>query len=96
MWAPEYSFVTANGAIVSKAQRLDFIRASNTQFESLTSDEESVRLYGDTAVVVACTSARGQGQGRDLSGEYRGTTVLVKKQEKWLMVLQQTNLISAR
>ena len=96
MWAPEYTFVTGNGAVVDRAQRLEFIRAANTHFESITSDEETVCLYGDTAVVVARTTAKGQGQGRDLSGQYRGTTVLVKQQGQWRMVLQQTNLIVQR
>jgi ketosteroid isomerase-like protein len=87
MWADDYTFVNPEGEVMTKAQRLDAVKSGAMKFESLTFNDVKVRMYGDTAVVNAKTSAKGTMNGKDNSGTSTATIVLVKGKDGWRVVL---------
>jgi ketosteroid isomerase-like protein len=55
-----------------------------------------VRVYGNSAVVTSRAALKGQRQGQDISGQYRGIDVYVKKQGRWQIVAAQATYIPQR
>jgi uncharacterized protein (TIGR02246 family) len=93
LWATDYMFVTPDGNIFTKAQRLALFQSGKTKLESYSRDEENVRVYGDTAVVIYRSTVKGQMFGQGVSNQRRVTTVLVKRDGRWRAVSQQSTRI---
>src|SRR3954470_5688280 len=80
----DYVFVNPAGKVWTKAQYLELIRSGTLKVESYSRDEEIIRLYGDTAVVIYRSTPKGTFKGTELSSQRRVTTVLVKQNGQWL------------
>jgi ketosteroid isomerase-like protein len=53
----------------------------------MESEDFRVRVYGDSAVVTAITSAKGKFMGQEFSTQERATDVFVKRDGCWQCVL---------
>ncbi len=93
LWAPDYSFVNPGGQVFTKAQRLAALRSGDQKYEAYSRDDEKIRLYGNTAVVTYRSSVAGQKGGKEMTGQRRVITVLVKTDSGWQAVAQQSTLI---
>jgi uncharacterized protein (TIGR02246 family) len=92
--ADDFTFTTPFGELMTKAQRLAEIKPGGIQFDSYTADDVNVRVYGDTAVVTNRASLTGKRGDQDLSGQYRVTSVFVKKGGNWQLVAAQSTRIT--
>ena len=88
IWADDYTFTNPHGALLTKKQRLENIRSGHTQIESVASEDEDVRVYGDTAVITARITLK------EASGHYRSISVWVNQQGRWRLVANQLTLIA--
>jgi uncharacterized protein (TIGR02246 family) len=93
LWADDYTFVNPAGQVLTKAQRLAMLRSGELKIESYSRDEESIRIYGDTAVVTYRSTVHAQRNGNDISSQRRVITVLVKRDGRWQAVAQQSTTI---
>ncbi|HZF39123.1 MAG TPA: nuclear transport factor 2 family protein [Blastocatellia bacterium] len=93
LWASDYVFIPPSGVVVTKARRLAVLRSSDTKIDSVSRDEVNIRLYEHTAVVISRTTGKGRVAGQDIDNQFRVTTVLVKRNGRWQMVAEQSNLI---
>jgi ketosteroid isomerase-like protein len=93
LWAADYTFVNPAGQVLTKAQRLAMLRSGELQIESYSRDDESIRIYGNTAVVTYRSTVKAQRNGHDISSQRRVITVLVKKDGRWQAVAQQSTTI---
>jgi uncharacterized protein (TIGR02246 family) len=89
----DYTFVNPAGKVWNKAQYLELIRSGTLKVESYTRDEESIRLYGNTAVVIYRSTPKGTFKGQELSSQRRVTTVLIKQGGRWLTAGRQSTPI---
>ncbi len=96
IYADNYTFVNESGEVTTKAPRLAAIRAGELKYESVSSEDVSVRLYGDTAVTTSRVTSKGQSKGQDISGQYRVTLTLVKMKGRWQLVAAQATRIAAQ
>jgi uncharacterized protein (TIGR02246 family) len=81
----DYTFVNPAGKVWNKKQYLELIRSGTLKVESYTRDEESIRLYGDTAVVIYRSTSKGTFKGQELiTNQRRVTTIFVKQEGHWL------------
>lgn len=94
LWADDYIFVNPFGIVMTKAQRLDLLRTGHLKVESYSRDEETIRVYGNTAVVIYRSTVRGQRGSEDISSRRRVTTVLLKRGGRWQAVSQQSTTIT--
>jgi ketosteroid isomerase-like protein len=83
IWADDHIFTNPLGVVQTKAQRLAEIQSGNRKLEHFRVTDVQVRVYGDTAVVTSRAMLKGQRQGQDISGQFRGIDVDVKKQGSW-------------
>ena len=89
IWADDLTFITPGGAVQTKAQRLADIQSGATKFDTLDSSERTFRVYGDAAVMTTLSTIKGQYAGREASGQYRVTQVLVRRGGAWQIVAIQ-------
>jgi uncharacterized protein (TIGR02246 family) len=89
----DYTFVNPAGKVWNKKQYLDLIRSGTLKVESYTRDEESIRLYGNTAVVIYRSTPHGTFKGQELISQRRVTTILVKQDGRWLTAGRQSTPI---
>jgi ketosteroid isomerase-like protein len=69
LWADDLTFITAGGAVQTKALRLADIKSGATRFETLDPGERTIRVYGDTGVMTTLTTIKGQYGGQEASGQ---------------------------
>ena len=90
--APEWSVTHINGAVITKAEAVRMCKAPEAVIDSLTSDNMSVRRYGDTAVVTGRTTATTAGPNRQ-TVSLRFTDVFVRRDGRWQAVASQATAI---
>lgn len=87
MWADDFTFVSHDGEILTKAQLIGLLKSGTEKFESVAFENINVRTYGDTAVVRANGTQKATLEGKDHSGITVVSIVLVKSKDGWHMVL---------
>jgi ketosteroid isomerase-like protein len=74
------------GFVLDKAQYLQSRRSGDLKHEAFTWEDLRVREYGEIAVVVGTQTQRSTYQGRDASGRFRVTQVVVRRDDRWSIV----------
>jgi len=93
LWASDYMFVNPAGQRLTRDERVSTFQSGNLTLERYTKDQESVRLYGTTAIVSYRSTVAGARGGMDISSQRRVTMVLVKREGRWQVVSQQSSRI---
>jgi hypothetical protein len=71
--------------LLDKEQYLAARRSGELKQEAFDWQDVRPRVYGDAAVAVGSQVQKTTFQGRDASGQFRATQVLVRKGERWLI-----------
>jgi ketosteroid isomerase-like protein len=83
--ADDFTLVGPLGFILDKEQWLDRYRTGALVTRSLVWDEINVRDYGSTAVVIGRHTQHAAHQGTPADGRFRGTHVVVRENDRWLL-----------
>ncbi|MBA2527261.1 MAG: DUF4440 domain-containing protein [Pyrinomonadaceae bacterium] len=94
IFAEDFTFTNPFGEVMTKEQRIGEIKPGGVMFDSYSVDDVNVRVYGDTAVVTNRSTVAGKRGDQVLSGQYRVTSVFVKKGESWQVVALQSTPIA--
>ena len=91
--ADDYVRITADGKVLNKQE---FIETFNkTKYQAIDFADRKVRVYGDSAVVNTTANVKGTtGDGKDLTGTYRGTRVWAKVKGQWKLVDFQSTRVA--
>ncbi len=93
IWADSYTFTNGRGEFLTKTDRMENIKSGATQFDSISREDEEIRIFGDTAVVTGRVVLKVVYSGKKSSGPYRFINVWVKMQGRWQLVANQITLI---
>jgi ketosteroid isomerase-like protein len=85
----DWLIIDPDGGVIDRARFLDVIKSGALTHSMMESEDVRVRTYGDTAIVTALTTARGQFMGQDFTTQERATDVFVKRNGRWQCVLTQ-------
>src|SRR4030095_229717 len=85
--ADDWIIIDPNGEIVDRARFFEVIRPRSLTHEMMQSEDLRVRVYEDSAVVIAVTRTKGKFIGQEFSTRERGTDVFVKRDGRWQCVL---------
>ena len=85
-YADDYTFVSPQGVLFNKTQRLDGIKSGQTKYESFEYADSKIRIYGNTAIVNTTAKVKMSGQDANTA---LVTLVFVKKSDHWLVVAAQ-------
>lgn len=87
VWIEGFIFTFPFAQFNNKEQELADIESGTLAFESLSTEDMTVKYYGKTAVMAGRFMMKARYRGRDISGEYNYTNVLEKQQERsWQIV----------
>jgi len=86
IYAPDFIGVGPSGTVRTKPQVLLDFTSGDLKFQSITTDDVQVRVYGDTAVETGLSTMIGQDKGKTVPRETRFTRVWVKQQGRWRLV----------
>jgi uncharacterized protein (TIGR02246 family) len=87
--ADDFTEIDPMGMTHTKEAALANAKSGDLVFESFTPRDMKARVYGDTAVVTGLSTVKGTHKGQDISGDYRFTDTLVKRNGRWQAVASQ-------
>ena len=91
--APEFTLVSTNAEVQSRAQAIQEVRDGDPQYERFENHSMSARVYGDTAVVQGITSLKGRSGGKPFAIDVRFTDTLVRTNGRWAIVVSHVTRI---
>src|SRR5919199_941738 len=86
IYAADFIGVGPSGTVRTKPQVLSDFTSGHLKFQSITTDDVQVRVYGNTAVETGRTTTDGQDKGKTVPRDNRFTRVWVKQQGRWRLV----------
>ena len=86
IYADDFIGIGPSGTVRTKPQVLADFTSHELTFQSITTDEVRIRVYGNTAVETGRTTTVGQDQGKVVPRDNRFTRVWVRRQGRWRLV----------
>ena len=91
-----YTHTNPLGEVFSKEQIAGAIQSGTLDVESYDTDDVTVRVFGDAAVVTGLARVKGRLREQDITGQYRYTRTYVKQDERWQVAATQLTGIAQR
>jgi ketosteroid isomerase-like protein len=92
--ADDWTIVSRDGVIVSRETFLKVMASGDFVHESMAPQDQTIRLYGNSAVVTARIQSGGTYKGAAFHTDEIQTDVLVKAHGHWVGVLRQLTTVS--
>ena len=86
LYADDFLGVGPSGTVRTKAQVIEDFTSGKLKFQTITTDEVQVRVYGNTAVETGRSTMNGQDKGKSVPSDTRFTRVWVKQEGRWRLV----------
>lgn len=86
----DFTFIDAAGTLVRRYDIIDAFSKKVAVVEKWSYDLVEIRIYGTTAIVTGISDVQQRTLGRDTSGPFRFTRVLIKDGGQWRSVAMQT------
>ena len=96
IYAADFIGVGPSGTVRTKPQVLLDFTSGALKFQSITTDDVQVRVYGNTAVETGRSTMIGQDKGQIVPRDTRFTRVWVKQQGQWRLVANHYSSQTAR
>src|SRR5438552_19062120 len=96
-WADHYNFISASGAVLTKAERMANLKSGATSLDTIITDPEmKIRVYGgDVAVAINRVTLKGQYSGKATSGQFQASIVWAKTPSGWQLVCNQITPVTS-
>jgi ketosteroid isomerase-like protein len=89
----DYILIQHDGSLERKAQVLESLASQHRHWESASSDNHEVRVYGDVAVVIGHWQSRGHNHDQAFDYEAQYMAVWVKRHDGWRITADQSTPI---
>ena len=86
IYADDFIGVGPSGTVRTKPQVISDFTSGGLKFQSITTDDVQVRVYGNTAVETGRSTMIGQDKNKVVPRDNRFTRVWVKQQGHWQLV----------
>jgi len=86
LYADDFIGVGPSGTVRTKPQVIADFTSGRLKFQSITTDDVQVRVYGNTAVETGRSTMNGQDEGRTVPQLTRFLRVWVKQRGRWRLV----------
>src|ERR1051325_3882454 len=86
IYADDFIGIGPSGTVRTKPQVLADFTSHDLSFQSITTDEVRIRVYGNTVVETGRTTTIGQDKGKVVPRDNRFTRVWVRGQGRWRLV----------
>lgn len=92
--ADEWVIVGQDGSVTGKVAFLALVASGDVSHDEMATIDPDIRLYGDTAVVVARGISGGAYQGQKFRMIERSSCVFVMRDGRWLCVLTHLSTLA--
>jgi len=92
--AEDWTGIDFRGMTVTKAETLAELKSGDSGNQSVELGEMTVKVFGNTAVVIGSDTEKSVYHGKDSSGRYAWTDVFVKRVGRWQAVASQSTKIA--
>ena len=86
IYADDFIGIGPSGTVRTKPQVILDFTSGELKFQSITTDDVRVRVYGNTAVETGRSTMIGQDRGKAVPRDNRFTRVWIKQHGRWLLV----------
>ena len=86
IYADDFIGVGPSGTVRTKPQVISDFTSGDLRFQSITTDDVRVRVYGNAAVETGRSTMDGQDKGKAVPHDTRFTRVWIKQQGRWRLV----------
>src|ERR1700732_1206040 len=86
IYADDFIGVGPSGTVRTKPQVISDFTSGDLRFQSITTDDVRVRMYGNAAVETGHSTMDGQDKGKAVPHDTRFTRVWIKQQGRWRLV----------
>ena len=86
IYGADFIGVGPSGKVRTKPQVILDFTSGDLKFQSITTDDVQVRVYGNTAVETGRSTMKGQDNGQTVPRDTRFTRVWVQQQGRWQLV----------
>ena len=84
--AADFNGTSPTGGTFPRDEAIEGLKTGSYAVESMSMDEVSVNVYGNTAVAFTSQQEKSRLDGKDNSGHYHFTNVWVKRNGRWQVV----------
>ena len=97
IWADDYTFINASGAVLTKAERLANLKSGATKLGTIETDPDmKIRVYGgDVAIAINRVTLKGQYSGKATSGQFQASIIWAKTPTGWQLVCNQITPVTS-
>jgi len=93
LYADDFIGIGPSGTVRTKPQVLSDFTSGTLKFQSITTDDVQVRVYGNTAVETGRSTMKGQDKNKAVPVDNRFTRVWVKQHGRWRLVANHYSLL---
>jgi len=94
IWADDYTFISPQGMLVTRAERLANFASGNTNVGVIDDEREiTVHVHGDGAVVQNLSTLRGTFSGQPTATDLHGTFVWIRQNGRWQLLTNQLTAV---
>src|SRR5690242_642549 len=86
IYADDFIGVGPSGTVRTKPQVISDFTSGDLRFQSISTDDVRVRVYGNAAVETGRSTMNGQDKGNAVPHETRFTRVWIRQQGRWRLV----------
>ena len=90
----DYAIISPDGSVIGRDEALSTYKGGGRHWGLAESDQHTVKLYGDAAVVIGRWRAKGVNNGAPFDYSARYTSVWVKESGHWCIVSDQSTEIT--
>jgi ketosteroid isomerase-like protein len=80
-----FTLTSSRGEVTDLKQNLDEVAKREPRYETFRNHDQSVRLYGDAAIVTGITSIKGTAEGQPFTADFQFTDTYVHRNGRWLL-----------
>ena len=96
IYADDFIGIGPSGTVRAKPQVLADFTSHDLKFQSITTEDVRIRVYGNTVVETGRSTMVGQDKGRVVPRDNRFTRVWVRRQGRWRLVANHYSTLIAR
>ena len=96
IYADDFIGIGPSGTVRAKPQVLADFTSHDLKFQSITTEDVRIRVYGNTVVETGRSTMVGQDKGKDVPRDNRFTRVWVRRQGRWRLAANHYSTLITR
>ena len=91
-----YTLTNSRAEVTTRADDVADAKKGETRYTEFRNHDTTVRLYGDSAIVLGITSVKGSSGGKDFAADFRFTDAYVRRPDGWKIAASHATRIAPK